>query len=64
MCFFRAPGFCESTALIEVRPEKIYENKFSIFSLTAGIFSIPFGYEVELSSSGFVMRKPNCKNIL
>jgi hypothetical protein len=30
---------------------RIYENKFQLFSLTAGIFSIPFGYEVELSSS-------------
>lgn len=29
----------------------IYENEFSVFSLTAGMFARPFGYEVNLSSS-------------
>lgn len=30
---------------------RIYENKFNVFSLTAGMFARPFGYEVNLSSS-------------
>ena len=30
---------------------RIYENKFNIFSITAGMFARPFGYEVNLSSS-------------
>lgn len=30
---------------------RVYEPKFQAFSLTAGLFSRPFGYEVNLSSS-------------
>ncbi len=30
---------------------RIYENKLNVFSLTAGMFARPFGYEVNLSSS-------------
>ena len=30
---------------------RIFENKFEIFSLTAGMFARPFGYELNLSSS-------------
>jgi len=30
---------------------RVYENKFELFSLTAGMFARPFGYEVNLSSS-------------
>lgn len=30
---------------------RVYENKFELFSFTAGMFARPFGYEVNLSSS-------------
>ncbi len=30
---------------------RIFENKYKLFSLTAGMFARPFGYEVNLSSS-------------
>ena len=30
---------------------RIFENRFEIFSLTAGMFARPFGYELNLSSS-------------
>lgn len=30
---------------------RVFENKFKLFSLTAGMFARPFGYEVNLSSS-------------
>ena len=30
---------------------RVYENRFEIFSLTAGMFARPFGYELNLSSS-------------
>jgi hypothetical protein len=30
---------------------RVYENKFELFSLTAGMFARPFGYEINLSSS-------------
>lgn len=30
---------------------RFFENKYSLFSLTAGMFARPFGYEINLSSS-------------
>lgn len=30
---------------------RYYENKFQLFSLTAGMFARPFGYEINISSS-------------
>ncbi|RYZ75358.1 MAG: porin, partial [Proteobacteria bacterium] len=30
---------------------RLYENKHHLFSLTAGLFARPFGYEINLSSS-------------
>jgi hypothetical protein len=30
---------------------RVYENKWSVFNLSAGIFPRPFGYEINLSSS-------------